>query len=250
MNVEDAIDALQDAVSQYQTANGMRIGAAINGGHALIAIRQTVKHGGFLPYLEQAGISDSTAERWMKLARTGQTPQQVADQGGIVATLEAVRNYQPTTDQDVKIPTVENFDSGIDTIEDVGVADDSVAETPPNDTAMQASEPPPAAQEPPEVANVETPKPPTKLEQAEGKIALLEMELHQTIIDRDQLSEQLQHVQAQTGESDWEKVRVLQSVQAQLSAANASVGEWMTRAEEWKREAMGLRKALKRTEAS
>lgn len=61
---------------------------AIEAGQALIEAKSLVSHGGWLPFLADAGVPERTAQRYMTLARSGLKYDIISDLGGIAAALE------------------------------------------------------------------------------------------------------------------------------------------------------------------
>ena len=73
MNIEEAIGVVAEGVSEYRLGRKMSIAGALKAGEGLVVIRQGIKHGEFLPYLERWDLPDRTAQDWMKLFRSGYT---------------------------------------------------------------------------------------------------------------------------------------------------------------------------------
>ena len=70
-----------------QTAATLAAGKAIEAGHALAEAKGLIGHGGWLPFLADAGVPERTAQRYMTLARSGLKSDIVSDLGGITAAL-------------------------------------------------------------------------------------------------------------------------------------------------------------------
>ena len=96
MDREELMGTVADGWAKYQQANADRITAALDTGAALIALREVLGHGEFLPMLKQIGIGETTARNWMRLARAGFKTATVADLGGIRAALEHLREHAKT----------------------------------------------------------------------------------------------------------------------------------------------------------
>ncbi len=60
---------------------------ALDAGHALIEAKALVKHGGWLPFLAQAGVHERAAQRLMTLAASGLKSDIVSDLGGVAPCL-------------------------------------------------------------------------------------------------------------------------------------------------------------------
>jgi hypothetical protein len=84
---------------------------AIEAGNRLIEAKALVKHGEWMPWLTaNCRISDRTASRYMRIARSGMKSDVVADLG-IRATDEALAKHMPETAADE--PPPEPYDFGI-----------------------------------------------------------------------------------------------------------------------------------------
>ena len=68
-DVETNLDALVDALEKDRKGKGLRKQAALEGGAALLALKDRVKHGDFLPMVEAKGITQRKANRWMAKAQ-------------------------------------------------------------------------------------------------------------------------------------------------------------------------------------
>lgn len=97
--IEDALYTLRGAVERHTEGRLAAIEAAIDGGHALNALRQRAQHGDWARWVHDVGLTERTAHNWRRLADTGLSAQEVLDQGGIRAvlqTLSAPRNGNET----------------------------------------------------------------------------------------------------------------------------------------------------------
>ena len=83
-DIEGLTDAFVDARARFRVAGLDRIRAVLDGGTALVAIRDAVG-GHFLDYLAAHGMAARTAQRWMQLARSGWSAEEVLQAGGIKA---------------------------------------------------------------------------------------------------------------------------------------------------------------------
>lgn len=97
-SLEELIPDIQECLARYQTGRLGAARAAIEGGQLLKMAKGKLLpgNGDWTRYLAQIGISPMNASRWTRLADTGLTPEQVLEQGGIVAVLKAAR--QPETE--------------------------------------------------------------------------------------------------------------------------------------------------------
>ena len=73
---------------------------AIDAGHALIEAKALVKHGEWLPWLrEHCALAERTAQLYMKIARSGNSPELIASLGLQAAATEILQiidhNYNP-----------------------------------------------------------------------------------------------------------------------------------------------------------
>lgn len=60
---------------------------ALNAGRLLCEAKDACRHGEWLPFLARAGVPERSAQRWMKLHRSGLKNDIVSDLGGVVAAL-------------------------------------------------------------------------------------------------------------------------------------------------------------------
>ena len=66
------------------------IQSALDGGHALTLAKSRINHGDCLPWLKRTKrMGQRRAQRWMKLASTGLSAEEVAERGGIVKAVAA-----------------------------------------------------------------------------------------------------------------------------------------------------------------
>ena len=90
---------------------------AMDAGAALVEAKALAGHGGWLPFLERAGIAERTAQRYMRLASSGLEPDTVSDLGGVVGALRFLSVRQQAVDALHKAGAeieVENFDGAVD----------------------------------------------------------------------------------------------------------------------------------------
>ena len=76
------------AFGRYQRASAEVNNAFLEMGDALVEAKSSCSHGQWLRFLEHAGIDARTAQRSMKLARSGVEYDSVSHFGGLQATLE------------------------------------------------------------------------------------------------------------------------------------------------------------------
>src|SRR5689334_9487178 len=102
---------IREADGRFHRSTEEAAAAGLEAGAKLIEAKSLLKHGQWLPWLrEHVAMSDRTANRYMKLARSGLNPPQVADLG-IRATDEALAKHMPETEADE--PPLEPYDFGI-----------------------------------------------------------------------------------------------------------------------------------------
>lgn len=85
--IEAAEARLGERWAQYTKTNLERIADYLAFGRALLAEKRAVPHGEFLPMLARIGIGKRTAQRAIKLARTGLPKTTIDAFGGIQSTL-------------------------------------------------------------------------------------------------------------------------------------------------------------------
>lgn len=79
-----AIKRLHD---ESESAAKTAIERAIEAGHVLIEAKGLIEHGGWLPFLAEAGIPKRTAQRWMALAEGRLESDTVTHLGGVKEAL-------------------------------------------------------------------------------------------------------------------------------------------------------------------
>lgn len=79
---------VKDHLIAAAAAEHAAIAAVMEAGHALIEAKAACKHSEWLPFLKEAGAPERTAQRYMRLARTGLKSDTVSDLGGVKATIE------------------------------------------------------------------------------------------------------------------------------------------------------------------
>src|SRR4051794_33384128 len=106
MNTDIGSNRLAVLASEIRQAHASAEAAAIEhatraleAGRALIEAKSLVKHGQWLPWLREVGISSRSASRYMRLVKSGTGIGHVADLG-IRATDEALAKQMPETDAD------------------------------------------------------------------------------------------------------------------------------------------------------
>ena len=90
------------SASRSMTANATAFyRRAIQGGEAAIEAKALLPHGGFGPWLESAcEVSPRQVRSWMDLARSGLSPEEVLEGGGIRALLKAAGKTEAASDLD------------------------------------------------------------------------------------------------------------------------------------------------------
>ena len=99
MTIEDLLGQATEGFTRYQQANADRIQAALDTGAALIALRESLPHGEFLPAVQRIGIAKRTAQAWMRLSKSELKSETVAHLGGIRAAIEHLRQSAKTSDE-------------------------------------------------------------------------------------------------------------------------------------------------------
>ena len=90
-DLEEMLGDVCDAVPRFRTGQFAAIEAAIDGGKMLALARAKCGHGDWIPWIERAGLTRPTANRWIRLAELGLTAEEVQALGGIGAALNAAR---------------------------------------------------------------------------------------------------------------------------------------------------------------
>lgn len=112
-DLEELLPDIQQCVTRYQAGRLESITAAVEGGQLLNLARRQLLHGDWLPYLEKVGLNRMTANRWMRLADLGLTPEEILERGGLRAVLaEAVNQAR----QPPRKPAQERHDEAYDEI--------------------------------------------------------------------------------------------------------------------------------------
>ena len=91
LDLEELLFDVQDCAARYRHGQLAALEAAIEAGQLLAIAREKCGRGDWIPWLEKVGLNRMTANLWMRLARTGLTPVQVQEAGGIRAALDAQR---------------------------------------------------------------------------------------------------------------------------------------------------------------
>ena len=90
LTLEDLIDEVDDCDGRYERNRLDMIPSALDGGHALTLAKSRLNHGDWLPWLKRTKrMGQRRAQRWMKLASTGLSAEEVAERGGIVKAVAA-----------------------------------------------------------------------------------------------------------------------------------------------------------------
>ena len=90
-----AIRSANKSVNKYAADFYRR---SIDGGQAAIEAKALLPHGDFIPWIiETCEIGERQVQRWMSLARLGVTPQQILDNGGMKALMQAALKCDTVT---------------------------------------------------------------------------------------------------------------------------------------------------------
>ena len=89
MDLEELLFDVQDCVQRYRHGQLSALEAAIDAGQLLIVAREKCGRGDWIPWLDKVSLNRMTGNLWIRLAKTGLTPLQVQELGGIRAALEA-----------------------------------------------------------------------------------------------------------------------------------------------------------------
>ena len=90
LEIEELTDRVADAILLYRQHGLQRTKAALDGGAALVELRATLRHGDFGPHCLRLGLGDRTAQRWMQLAQSGLSAEEIQARGGIKKTLNSL----------------------------------------------------------------------------------------------------------------------------------------------------------------
>ena len=82
---------IKQAHSESLAAATTAVAKALEAGHALAEAKELVPHGGWLSFLDDAGIHERTAQRYMTLAQSDMKSDTVSDLGGITPALRFLR---------------------------------------------------------------------------------------------------------------------------------------------------------------
>lgn len=85
---------VKDKFALSATAERSAIDLALAAGATLCEAKDICKHGEWLPFLDAACVQERTAQRYMKLARSGLKSDTVSDLGGIKAALRWLERLQ------------------------------------------------------------------------------------------------------------------------------------------------------------
>ena len=88
-DIEGLTDRLADAIALYRKHGLERIRAALEGGAALAELKDALRHGDFGPHVERLGLGERTVRRWMQLAESGWSAEEIQGLGGIKAAVQA-----------------------------------------------------------------------------------------------------------------------------------------------------------------
>ena len=241
LDIEASQANVIDYVGTHQYGRKVSIGAALNAGHELRAVKASLQQGGFLEFVARCNISRSTSSRWMRLAELqmsdGLTIAEIVKAGGIRKAIKL--HVQHLTDED-SAPEMSDgriFDDGTVTA-DVIATGIIPGPTPSGHVHTEADYSPPAVQDAMSTP-VRDPGPPAERkpsvrEQIEARIALLEMEAHERDMKMERVERENRMLLAEAGDALQPKLAVLQEREATIEALQASVGELMVQLDEAK----------------
>jgi hypothetical protein len=87
-------EQIKETNAQMLQAQRTSAEAAIKAGGLLTEAKIESGHGAWLPFLDRAGISERTAQRFMSIWRSGLNPSLVSDLGGIKAALAFMSRWR------------------------------------------------------------------------------------------------------------------------------------------------------------
>lgn len=90
-DLEELATDARTCYENYRRGHLFIISEALKGGELLTVARTKVLHGDWQPWLSLTGIPRQTAHNWMTLYALGLSAEQIQDQGGIRAVLDANR---------------------------------------------------------------------------------------------------------------------------------------------------------------
>lgn len=91
LGAEDYIVLIIEAVRDHRAHGLRKVRAAIEGGNALAALRRKLRHGDFGPAVQRLGLGERTARRWMQVAASGLSAEEVQERGGIRRALAGLQ---------------------------------------------------------------------------------------------------------------------------------------------------------------
>jgi DUF3102 family protein len=87
-------EQVRATLAESAAAETVAIDKAIHAGNYLVEAKAACRHGEWLSFLTKAEIQERTAQRYMKLARSGLKSDTVSELGGIKATLRWLRHME------------------------------------------------------------------------------------------------------------------------------------------------------------
>lgn len=81
---------------------------AVNAGRLLCEAKQACRHGEWLPFLKRAGVPERSAQRWMKLHRSGLKSDLVSDLGGVASALNALKDFETWVEELARLANTDN----------------------------------------------------------------------------------------------------------------------------------------------
>ena len=93
-DLETNLDTLARAIEKDHAGQRTRVEAALEGGAALLELKAQTQHGDFLPMVQKVGCSPRKSQRWMALAETGYTVDEIKAFGGVGKAIEQYGHQQ------------------------------------------------------------------------------------------------------------------------------------------------------------
>lgn len=134
--------AIQAAHAESLAASVTAAAKALEAGRALVEAKSLVRHGGWLPFLAEAGIHERTAQRLMTLAESDLKSDTVSDLGGVTSALRFLRRRHEIVallaEAAKALADAERFDAGLARLEEACVGFEELAAMFPPDSALGA----------------------------------------------------------------------------------------------------------------
>lgn len=97
------VASFDDLARRFRQHHGRSIEAWLAAAETLLEARETLKHGRWGPFLEACAIGERTAQRMVRVARTGVKPDTVTGLGGITACLEYLPDLESLAELEDKL---------------------------------------------------------------------------------------------------------------------------------------------------